>query len=190
VRRRGDGRGRRNGHRRVVCRWRGGLHGIARREPAGKQFASGSAGLRTPRSAARHEKSTTPTDLKIPLWQSGKAHNPDEMVVVSTMGRNPALHVGLRGHRGARTSGWRALRSASPTCRRKSRILLEFHRDGRPARVAQHRHGRGIDCALRADAAGKPRLHYNLDFPDANPEWAQRDTVLRNLEKRGWVNSC
>jgi len=22
-------------------------------------------------------------------------------------------------------------------------------------------------------------LHYNLDYPEANPDWAQRDTVLR-----------
>ena len=22
-------------------------------------------------------------------------------------------------------------------------------------------------------------LHYNLDYPDPNPEWAQRDTVVR-----------
>ena len=34
-----------------------------------------------------------------------------------------------------------------------------------------------VRCALmRPESRG---LHYNLDFPDANPEWAQRDTVLR-----------
>src|SRR5271157_5450215 len=34
-----------------------------------------------------------------------------------------------------------------------------------------------VRCAqMRPESRG---LHYNLDFPDANPEWAQRDTVLR-----------
>jgi L-aspartate oxidase len=34
-----------------------------------------------------------------------------------------------------------------------------------------------IRCALmRPESRG---LHYNLDYPAANPEWAQRDTVLR-----------
>jgi L-aspartate oxidase len=34
-----------------------------------------------------------------------------------------------------------------------------------------------VRCALmRPESRG---LHYNLDYPEANPEWAQRDTVLR-----------
>ena len=45
MRRRGDERGWRNGHRGPLRRGRGGLHGLARREPAGEQFAAGSARL-------------------------------------------------------------------------------------------------------------------------------------------------
>jgi aspartate oxidase len=40
-----------------------------------------------------------------------------------------------------------------------------------------------VQCALlRPESRG---LNYNLDFPDANPEWAQRDSVVRkfNLKK-------
>ena len=35
------------------------------------------------------------------------------------------------------------------------RVLLEFHRDERPAGIAQHRDGGGIDCALRARSGPK-----------------------------------
>jgi len=29
---------------------------------------------------------------------------------------------------------------------------------------------------MRPESRG---LHYNLDYPETNPEWSQRDTVLR-----------
>ena len=167
VRRRGDERGRRDGHCRALCRRRGGLHGIARREPAGEQFAFGSAGLRASRGGKDISTSASAmADFKIPLWQSGNAHNPDELVVVShnwdEIRRLMWDYVGI-----VRTN--KRLARAAETHRQPAggnpRVLLEFHRDERPAGIAQHRHGGGIDCALRADAAGKPRTALQSGFP-------------------------
>jgi len=36
-----------------------------------------------------------------------------------------------------------------------------------------------IDRALRIDAARKPRTELQSDFPNPNPDWAQRDSILR-----------
>jgi len=120
------------------------------------------------------------TELKIPLWQSGNAHNPDEMVVVAhnwdEIRRCMWDYVGI-----VRTNK-RLARAQKRLANLQQEIqeyywnfivtsdLLELRNIATVAELI-------VGCALlRPESRG---LHYNLDYPDPNPEWAQSDTVLR-----------
>jgi L-aspartate oxidase len=124
--------------------------------------------------------SLAPVDSKIPLWQSGDAHNPDEMVVVShnwdEIRRCMWDYVGI-----VRTNK-RLARAQKRLANLQQEIheyywnftvtsdLLELRNIATTAELI-------VRCAqMRPESRG---LHYNLDYPDANPDWAQRDTILR-----------
>ncbi len=121
-----------------------------------------------------------PAGFKIPLWQSGDATNADELVVVShnwdEIRRLMWDYVGI-----VRT-GKRLQRAESRLALLQQEIreyywnfivtsdLLELRNIATVAELI-------VRCALmRPESRG---LHYNLDYSEANPEWAQRDTVLR-----------
>jgi L-aspartate oxidase len=119
-------------------------------------------------------------ESKISLWESGDATNADELVVVShnwdEIRRCMWDYVGI-----VRTNK-RLERAAKRISNLQEEIreyywnfivtsdLLELRNIATVAELI-------VNCALqRPESRG---LNYNLDYPNLNPAWAQRDTILR-----------
>jgi L-aspartate oxidase len=133
--------------------------------------------------AAEKVLNNPPADISrfsIPLWQSGNATNADELVVVShnwdEIRRLMWDYVGI-----VRTNK-RLERAQTRIANLQDEIreyywnfivtsdLLELRNIATVAELI-------VRCALsRRESRG---LNYNLDYPNANPELAQKDTVLR-----------
>jgi L-aspartate oxidase len=133
--------------------------------------------------AAQKAIATHPADIDniaIPLWQSGNATNADELVVVShnwdEIRRLMWDYVGI-----VRTNK-RLQRAQKRLANLQEEIrdyywnftvtadLLELRNIATVAELI-------VRCALmRPESRG---LNYNLDFPDKNPDWAQRDSIIR-----------
>ena len=122
----------------------------------------------------------SPVEVTIPPWQSGQAHHADELVVVShnwdEIRRLMWDYVGIvRTHK-------RLQRAQARIALLQEEIqqyywdftvtadLLELRNLATVAELI-------VACALqRPESRG---LHYNLDYAQPDPAWAQRDTVVR-----------
>ena len=136
--------------------------------------------------AARQLIDHRPTFAKteIPAWESGNAHNADELVVVShnwdEIRRIMWDYVGI-----VRTN--KRLQRAQ---KRIANLLEEIHEYYWDfivtSDVLELRNIATVAELIVASALQRPEsrgLHYNLDHLEARPEWAQRDTVIRRPQK-------
>jgi L-aspartate oxidase len=126
------------------------------------------------------EQSWSQAGLKIPAWQSGDADNPDEMVVVShnwdEIRRCMWDYVGI-----VRTD--KRLRRAQARIANLQAEIQEYYWDFIvTSDLLELRNIATVAELIVNSALRRPEsrgLNYNLDHPNPDPQWAQRDTVLR-----------
>jgi L-aspartate oxidase len=133
------------------------------------------------RAADRVRAETPPqSTVDIPPWRSGQAHNADELVVVShnwdEIRRLMWDYVGI-----VRTN--KRLQRAQKRIANLQEEIHEYYWDFIvTSDLLELRNIATVAELIVASALQRPEsrgLHYNLDYPRAHPDWAQRDTVLR-----------
>jgi L-aspartate oxidase len=154
-----------------------GLHG-ANRLASNSLLEALVCAHRAAAKAASQERK--PAELQIPAWHSGNATNPDELVVVShnwdEIRRAMWDYVGI-----VRTN--KRLQRAQKRIANLQEEIQDYYWDFVVTNdLLELRNIATVAEIIVKSALARPEsrgLHYNLDYPSPNPDWAQRDTVLR-----------